>query len=120
MPLISIQTRKHPRGWIVIPVSACNIWRGEFVLNTFRPVSLISSDTATILDGFQCLNAFGESRYLVDGLTIGGHPMSDLAVRISPAAGLVQVEGMLGLDFINRFRSIHFDVVDGRLTLELP
>lgn len=119
MPAISIQTQIHPKGWIMVPVSVCGVWYGHFMLNTFTPISSVSRATATTLEAFQCLRPRTNQGHVLSGLTIGDERFADLPVRVSRAATMLDVEGMLGLDFLRRFASIHFDLIERTLILEL-
>lgn len=120
MPAIAVRTLAHPRGWILIPVTVCGIWHGHFMLNTFTPISSVSASTATMLEALQCFTPQASHGHLLRTLTIGGVPLPELPVRISRAATLLDVEGMLGLDFLRQFTAIRFDVPAGTLTLDLP
>jgi hypothetical protein len=102
----------------MIPVLICGVWRGEFLLNTFTPISSVSASTATILEAFQCFGSHADRGYLLQGLTIGGERLPDLRVRVSRAATLLDVDGMLGLNFLQQFATVRFDVDGGMLTLE--
>ncbi len=117
---VSVRTEDHPNGWVMVPVTVCGLWQGHFLLNTFTPVSSVSRPTASILEAFQCFSLQTDQRYLLQGLTVGGERLTDLEVRISRAATLLGVEGMLGLDFLRRFTRVQFDVAERRLTLTLP
>ena len=55
--------------------------------------------------------------YVLKDLQLGGRPMPALEVRVNSGIGLLGFEGILGLDFLGRFREIHFDVPSRRLTL---
>ena len=50
-------------------------------------------------------------------LRIQGQVIADLRVRISRRVTNVGADGVLGLDFLARFKEIHFDVLTLRLTL---
>jgi hypothetical protein len=119
MASIVVSTWLNRRGWIMIPVTVCGWWRGDFVLNTIA-TSSVSAGTATALDALQCLTRSAGGSHLLRGLTIGEARLPDLPVRVSPAATLTHVEGMLGLDFLRQFTSLRFDVPAGTLTLVLP
>ena len=86
MVSVSVSTLDHARGWIMVPVSICGIWRGHFLLNTLTPVSSVSRQTATILEAFQCFRPLADRRYLLTGLTIGDQRLPALEVRVSRAA----------------------------------
>jgi hypothetical protein len=120
MPAIVVSTWTNARGWIRVPVSVCGVWRGDFVLSTIASASSVSSGTASALDGFECLSGLNRREYVLRGLAIAGHLLPDLTVRVGLAATLVRVDGTLGLTFLNQFRSVHFDVFESTLTLELP
>jgi hypothetical protein len=120
MPEITVVTHVHPRGWIMVPVSICGVWRGEFMLNTFTPISAVSAGTATVLEAFRCLSAPTGRELVLEGLAIGGIGLPNLAVRVSRAATMLDVEGMLGLNFLNQFTHLHYDAAERTLRLEWP
>jgi hypothetical protein len=104
----------------MVPVTVCGIWHGHFVLSTIATTSAVSAGTASALDAFHCLSRHDQAGLVLRGLVVGQHRLPDLSVRVSPAATMTGVEGILGLDFLRQFTTIRFDVADGRLTLELP
>jgi hypothetical protein len=120
MPTVSVQTHTHPNGWIMVPISVCGVWHGEFLLNTFTPVSSVSPTTTTMLEAFRCLGSHADQRHRLQGLIVGDVRLPDLPVRVSRAAALLDIEGMLGLNFLRQFTTVRFDVPSGTLTLELP
>jgi hypothetical protein len=118
MARISVTTHNHPRGWIMVPVSICGVWRGHFMLNTFTPISGVSERTASVLEAFQCLGSVTGREHELRGLVIGGERLPNLVVRVSRAATILGVEGMLGLNFLNQFARIGYDAAERVLTLE--
>jgi hypothetical protein len=119
MATISTTVWFHPRGWLMVPVTVCGVWNGDFILNTFRPRSTVSAMTATVLNGFACMGHQGGRDYVLRGLMIGGGRLPDLEAQVSAAATLLGVEGMLGLNFLRQFARVEFDVDERVLTLEL-
>jgi hypothetical protein len=104
----------------MVPVSICGMWRGEFMLNTFTPISSVSASTATMLEAVQCLSERADQGHILQGLTVGSTRLPDLRVRVSRAATLLELEGMLGLDFFNQFAGVHYHRAERRLVLDLP
>jgi hypothetical protein len=119
MAAISTSLWFHPRGWVMVPVTVCGIWNGNFILNTFRPRSTVSAMTATVLNGFECIGHQSGRDYVLRGLMIGGERLPELDAQVSAATTLLGVEGMLGLNFFRQFSSVHLDVDQRTLTLEL-
>jgi hypothetical protein len=50
-------------------------------------------------------------------LALSGEAIAPLQMRVNVAVGRVDIDGILGLNFLNRFREVCFDVETRRLTL---
>jgi hypothetical protein len=120
MTSITVTTWLNERGWIMVPVTVCGVWGGNFVLSTIATTSTLSAGTASALDAFQCLSEADQGGLMLRGLTIGQQRLPDLPMRVSPAATISRVEGLLGLNFLRQFASVCFDVAGNTLTLDLP
>jgi hypothetical protein len=118
MPDITVVTHVHPREWIMVPVSICGVWRGEVMFNTFTPISAVSAGTAAVLEAFRCFGTPTGRELVLEGLAIGGVRLPSLAVRVSRAATMLDVEGMLGLNFLNQYSHLHHDAAERTLRLE--
>lgn len=117
---IAIQAELHPSGrWITIPVvvhSARLIW---MVLDTGAPVSGISPRVAQDLLGSGLLRTSSlPRRYLLDDLTAHRQALPSLDVAVIRRLALLEVDGLLGLDFLNHFERIHFHTRSLQLLLE--
>ena len=91
------------------------------VLDTGSPVSAISPDTEGQLLHLRLIREGSErSRYILNQLTSDGQPLPDFEVRVLPRLGRLGIVGLVGLDFLMRFRRVHFDMDTFQLTLEDP
>ena len=88
------------------------------MLNSFTPLSAVSARTASVLEAFHCLSPIAGREYEPRGVVIGGERLPDLVVRVSRAATMLDVERMLGLNFLNQFLRIGYDAADRVLSLE--
>jgi hypothetical protein len=97
------------------------------VLDTGSPRSAISGRVRDALEERGLLVHTGRRYvltrvYTLTGLTIEGQSVDDLDVYVSPRVNEldiqgVPVDGLIGLDFLARFRQINFDFDSMRLTL---
>lgn len=91
------------------------------VLDTGSPVSVISP---VVLDDLLARGLVrpeaSSNRYVLTGLSVQGQPLPDLSVRVLPRLARIQVDGLLGLDFLRSFKAVHFHVDTFRLVLEDP
>ena len=83
-------------------------------------ISCISPAARDILAALGHLRHSGGRIYQLHDLRVGGSPVAPLEVRVNAAVSLLGFEGIVGLNFLNRFRAIHFEVESGLLTLTLP
>jgi hypothetical protein len=113
-----VQTILHPRGWwVMVPIEVAGAVTLELVLDTGSLLSGISEPTREMLAARGLLSQAGERRFLLRDLTIQGQPAPDLVVRVSRRVTQAGARGVLGLDFLGKFRDIHFHVPSMRLTL---
>ena len=112
-----VQTETHPRGWILVPIRVGRLLKFNFVLNTGFLVSAMSRGTRDTASAFGYLEHEGGRIYRLQELTLAGQLIPDLRVHLGPAAGILGVEGILGLNFLQQFGEIRFDVSSRRLTL---
>ena len=89
------------------------------VLDTGSPVSAISTDTERQLLHSRLIREGSErGRYLLPSLSAESQTLPDLEVRLLSRLDRLGIVGLVGLDFLMRFRRIHFDVDAFQLTLE--
>jgi len=112
-----IQTRSDPRGLILVPFKVGDLYELPLVLNTGYVTSCISVGVRDVLSALGHLRQTGRNAYLLDDLSFEGHSVAALEVRVNRAVGLIGLEGILGLNFLNRYRTVCFDVDALRLTL---
>jgi len=84
-------------------------YRFELMLNTGRPVSVVSLELRDRLDAFGALDQISPQFYRVRGVRMDGQLAPQLIVRASSGPRLPGFQGMLGLQFLESFRQIHFD-----------
>lgn len=113
----SVQTLRHARGWIVVPVVAGGMFTIRFVLNTGYLISAVNSRAQAVLAVMGLLDPIGGRLHSLRNLTLAEQPLPDLEVRATPALGLIGVEGILGLNFLRQFDDVHFNLPSRRLTL---
>ena len=56
--------------------------------------------------------------YQLPSLTAEGQPLPDLAVRVLPRLTRLQVDELIGLDYLTQFHRVCFHVTEGLLSLE--
>lgn len=118
---ITIQAATHPSGnWITIPIMLGGSEVLRMVLDTGSPVSALSPSTAERLLHLRLIRDGERGRYGLTPLTSDGQPLPDLEVRVLPRLDRLGIVGLVGLDFLMRFRRIDFDVEAFRLTLADP
>jgi hypothetical protein len=119
---VIVETIRHPRGWIVVPVTLTLAdllpWKLELVLNTGRPWSALSRTTYTTLAALGQATSVTGSRCVIRNAQIGTTLISDIPMRLSAGPGLLGLEGMLGLDFLERFAEVRYHFPTLRLTLK--
>jgi hypothetical protein len=98
--------------------------RIELVLDTGTALSGISESLKVELDAAGLLVSSGRSFrgntfFLLSGLSVDGQALPDMEVLESDTASHHRIDGMLGLDFLVKFRRITFDVEQMRMTLTL-
>lgn len=130
---VSVVTALHPTGlWITVPVTVGGRVTLLMVLDPGSPISAISPAAEQTLRNHGLLEprAGEASPHLLTNLTIEGQPLPDLQVRVlSRLARLarwnvrgapLEVDGLLGLDFLGKFVDVHFNVPTMRLRLIDP
>jgi hypothetical protein len=121
---VSIQTYLHPnaRGsWITFTVTVGGRFDLALVLDPGAPVSAISPTVRQELRSLGLLGNSSRPRYhRLTALTVQGQPFPELEVRVLPRLSQLEVDGLVGLDFLRQFAAIHFYVPTMRLVLEAP
>ncbi|MGH2584290.1 MAG: hypothetical protein ACRDJE_05195 [Dehalococcoidia bacterium] len=118
---ISVQTWRHPRGWIIVPLlfplSGRVPWNVDRMLNTGRPQSCLGQRARDALAAMGHITPSTRTAFTLHNARLGGVRLPDIAMRLSAGPTLLQLEGMLGLDFLEQFAEVRFDVRTLRLTL---
>jgi hypothetical protein len=105
--------------WITIPITVAGGETLSMVLDTGSPVSAISPEAVTRLLELRLTREGSQPRsYILEQITSGGQPLPDLEVRVLARLDRLGIVGLVGLDFLMRFRRIHFDVDTFQLVLE--
>jgi hypothetical protein len=113
-----VQTILHTtNSWILVPVHVSDYGAIDLVLDTGSPLSAISAQFFARLTRSGSLDQIAPNRFRLKALSIQGQRIADLTVRVSPRVTAVGADGVLGLDFLTRFREIRFDVPSLVLTL---
>lgn len=115
-----VQARLHSSGnWVTLRVRVGPITTLAMVLDTGSPVSVIGPNVRDNLLAEGRLQMSGApDLYGLRDISIQDQPVPELAVRVLPRLRRLQVDGLLGLDFIRLFRAVHFHVDTLRLVLE--
>ena len=121
---LSIQTWLHPNPlgrWITFPLTLDGSHTLQIVLDPGSPVSAISPHAESDLASRNLLLPGRTHRsYRLTGLTTQGQPLPDMDVRILPRLTRLQIDGLVGLDYLFQFRSICFYTATFQLVLEYP
>jgi hypothetical protein len=88
----------------------------EMVLSTYAPLSYVKDDIVDALVRLGFAEFDGNNRYRLQNVSIHRQSLPDLSVRARPTR-IGDVDGALGLDFMNRFTDIHYHVPSLQLTL---
>ena len=117
---LSVQTSNHPTGLIVVPFRVGDFYTLDLILNTGFVISAVSQSTHDVLSALGYLHRSGGRSFLLQDLRLSDQPVDALEVRVNAGLRILRFEGVVGLNFLNRFREIHFDVQSRRLTLTFP
>jgi hypothetical protein len=121
---IAVQCRRHPRGWVVVPLQL-PLQPGAFlsfepILNTGRPRSVISPNTERSLSALGLLEPIGARQYRIPGLHVDGDRLPDMIVRASAGPALLGLDGMLGWDYLRQFDEVRIEPRTLRVTFAVP
>ena len=114
---ISVETESHTLGFIVVRFTVGALYPLPLVLNTGFVMTCLTPGARDGLAAFGHLRDTGERFPVLHDLSLSGRPLPPLPVRVNAAVARISPEGMLGLNFLGRFREIHFDTGTRRLTL---
>ena len=90
------------------------------MLNTGRPLSVISPNTERSLSALGLVEQLGDRQYRLPGLHVNGDRLPDLIVRASAGPALLGVDGMLGWDYLEQFTEVRIAPGTLRITLITP
>jgi hypothetical protein len=133
---ISILTTLHPTGlWITVPITVAQRVTLFMVLDPGSPASAISPVAVQTLRNWQLIRAVDEDTravqsHLLTDLDVQGQPLPDVRVQVLARLARLarwrirdvplEIDGLLGLDFLGQFVDIHFNVPTMRLRLVYP
>ena len=117
---LSVPIVLHPSGrWIGIFVTVGNTYDLLMVVDSGSPVSVISPAAQQELMAAGLLPAANDTRWFqLRSLAAQGQTLPDMSVRILPRLTRLQIDGLIGLDYLRRFTRVCFHVNERRLTLE--
>src|SRR5262245_45346127 len=104
-------------GWVMLALSVGSDVDLYMVLNTGLYYGAISVPARERLIMLELLPPVNERTVLLENLALSGNPVADLRVRVRPSVAQLDVDGILGLEFLRQFTDIHFNVPSLRLTL---
>jgi hypothetical protein len=92
------------------------------VFDTGSPVCSLSAGVIGELRTLALLRETGQSYgaspvYRLEALSVEGQPLPEMDVHKSNRATLLRIDGVIGLDYMTKFRRISFDVEALRMTL---
>jgi hypothetical protein len=121
---VVVQCLQHPRGWVMVPLQLPlqpgTFWGFRPVLNTGRPLSVISSNTERAISALGLVERLGARQYRIPGVRVNGDRLPDLIVRASAGPALLGVDGMLGWDYLEQFTEVRIEPGTLRITLMAP
>lgn len=89
----------------------------DLVLHTGRPLSYLSIATYEALERAGRIDRIGQGIYRVRQLVMSERLRTDLIVRVSAGPGILGFDGMLGLQFLQRFSQVCVERDTGLLRL---
>ena len=92
----------------------------ELVVNTGSPMSVISAGARTELERYGYIDQVDGSNCRISEWNIDGQRMAPLSLRVSAVMTRLGISGFLGLQFLEQFKSIHFDRDSNILILTYP
>jgi hypothetical protein len=121
---IVVQALEHPRGWIMLrfrlALELGIFLRMSFMLNTGRPLTVISARTVAFLASLDMAEQLDSRRYRIRApRTDDGDPLPDIIARLSAGPALLGVDGMLGWDYLLQFAEVRITPDDLSFTLML-
>jgi hypothetical protein len=121
---LAVHVKRHPSGFLMVPC-VVRVSSGaesmpvgfDLVLNTGRPLSTLSLEVRDVLAGFDLLDEIAPQLYRIRGVRMGGTLVPPLIARASRGPRLLGFDGMLGLQFLDRFAEVCYDRTARLLTL---
>ena len=118
---LTIQAHRHDRGWVmiplIVPLQPGVGWQLELVLNTGRPQSVLSRSLGNALSSLGLLHQRDRRQYVLRDPVADGRPVRGLVLRLSAGPALLDLDGMIGLDFLDQFAEVRLNTRSLRLTL---
>ena len=115
---IVIETHVHETtGLIVAPVRVGAVFDLELVLNTGYLVSSISRGARDSLLALGHLGHVSGRYFRRQDISVSGVALPPLDMRLNPAIARLDIEAIMGLNFLNQFREVRFDTQTREMTL---
>jgi hypothetical protein len=115
---IVIETHVHEStGLIVAPVRVGAFFDLELVLNTGYLVSSIGPGARDSLLALGHLGHISGRYYRLHDISVGGVALSPLDMRLNATIARLDIEAIMGLNFLNQFREIRFDTQTREMSL---
>jgi hypothetical protein len=101
----------HRSGlWVTLPLLIGGRWRVSAVLDTGSPVSAIGPSMGrTLADEGLLQPSLRAGRHLLKLSTVQDQPLPELQAGILRRLDRIDVELLLGFDFLLQFAEVHFD-----------
>jgi hypothetical protein len=106
----------HTRGWITVPIEIDQVFGLTFLVSVFSR-SVVKPDVIQSLALY--FHEVTRRRYRVTRATFGGQPI-ELQVLASPIALPEVMDGILGMDFLQRFADLNLNLQASTLSLVEP
>ncbi len=119
---ISTEGRIHGSGrWVTFPLLVGGTQVLWMVLDTGAPVSALNPRIKDELEHRSLLSPSPRPNlYRLRDLEFGGKQVADMEVGVVRRLERLDIEGVLGLDFLSNFQDIHFNLPSLRLRLVPP
>jgi hypothetical protein len=114
---ISVETYTHTSGLIAIRLKVGPLYSLPLVINTGYLISCVRPGVRDSLVALGHLRPSGGRFYELHDIALAGRAMPPLEMRVNAAIALLDMDGVVGLNFLSQFREVCFDVETRRLTL---
>jgi hypothetical protein len=106
--VITVDGFIHPRhGWIGVPLILDSVFNLRMLVSGYQR-TVVSQRTLETLP--YLFDRIGPNRYSVRRASLGGEPITGLQVATSRQIERLDADGILGLDFLERFTDINLNL----------